>query len=57
MSTITEQVGKQMGEALARGKERWIADNMKLIFLRLELIRLELDLFLVGGPIPGEENK
>ncbi len=56
MNGLTEQVGKQIGEALVRGKERWIADNMKLIFLRLELIRLELDLFLAGGPIPGEKE-
>ena len=56
MSNLTEQVGKIMGYAMVRGKERWMAENMKLIFLKLELISLELDLFLAGGPIPGEDE-
>ena len=56
MNNIKEQVGKLMGESLARGKDRWLTREAELLVLQFQLLALELDLFLAGGPIP-KENK
>ena len=54
MNGLTEQMGKIMGESLARGYDRWLTKKTELLMLELQLLSLELDLFLAGGPIPGE---
>lgn len=56
MSNLTEQVGKQMGEALARGYTREHKRKMSLLMLEFQLLGLELNLFLAGGSIPGENE-
>ena len=56
MSALTEQVGKLMGDAMVRGYDCWHIRKIELLMLEFELLGLELDLFLAGGPIPGEDE-
>ncbi len=57
MVSIQEQMGKIMGDAIARGSDRWHIRKMELLMLEFQLLGLELDLFLAGGPIPSESEK
>lgn len=56
MSNRTEQMGRLMGESLVRGFERDRKRKMDLLLLEFQLLDLELNLFLAGGPIPGENE-
>ncbi len=50
---VAAEVGRLMGESLARGADREMAARGRLLLLRFELLSLELGLFLVGGPVPA----
>ena len=56
MDGIKKQMGKLMGETLARGYDRWRMKEAELLVLKFQLLGLELELFLAGGPIPGEDK-
>ena len=56
MNSLTEQMGKIMGDSIARESDRWCIRKMELLILKFQLLGLELDLFLAGGPIPGEDK-
>ena len=57
MKTVAEQFSKLAGEAMARGKEREEKARFELLMMEFKLLELELDLFLAGGPIPGENDE
>ena len=57
MISIQEQMGKIIGNSLAQGKDRWLIRKTELLLLQFQLLALELDLFLAGGPIPSESEK
>ena len=57
MKTVAEQMGKLMGDVLACREDRIQMDRFDLLMMEFELLGLELDLFLAGGPIPGENDE
>ena len=53
MESVQAQFSKIAGEALARGMDREVEERFRLLALRMQLIELELELFLATGRIPS----
>ncbi len=57
MNGIKEQMEKLMGDAMVKEHDRWLTRKAELLVLEFQLLGLELDLCLAGGPIPGEKGE